>query len=326
MAWLRNIGSLQAKKTDVKPATSETSTSVPKAIRTVYSEDAKDLGSSLQAKKPFVDLEPEDLNLNKNDNDVLASGNHTINSKPNAPLLNLKPDKFVSSKVVVDSQIAVRPTAPPPLDTTYSNISSSDTTHQPNNSISSQIASIPLSSNSPKSRWQAKESFIHLRRGISISNRVANPSRITARPTPPPPVSSISLISSETNKSLQREKSISPQIDNETLAYSSHRHSLVKPVAIKSVHLDNVLIGSTNFIAVNPSVNYLYVNVNSADDYNKIAGFKHAPTLMRNKHNQLIAKVGVYTNSRVGVRLRNKKLSEIKAAGLSIAAPELFSV
>ena len=285
MAWLRNIGSLQAKKTDVKPATTATSTFVPKAISTVYSEDAKDLGSTLQAKKPFVDLEPKDLSLNKNDNEVLVSGNHTVNSKPNAPLLNLKPDKFVSSKVVTSKVVSSKVV------------------------VDSQ-----------------KESFIHLRRGISISNRVANPSRTIARPTSPPPVSSISLISSETNKSLQREKSISPQIDKETLAYSSHRHSLVKPVAIKSVHLDNVLIGSTNFIAVNPSVNYVYVNVNSADDYNKIAGFKHAPTLMRNKHNQLIAKVGVYTNSRVGVSLRNKKLLEIKAAGLSIAAPELFSV
>jgi hypothetical protein len=267
MAWLRNIGSLQAKKTDVKPATSATSTSIPKVIKTVYSEDAKDLGSSLRAKSSFGDVEH---------------------------------DKFVSNRVVVDPQIATRPTAPPPLDT--------------------------ISANSSKSSWQAKESFIQLRRGTSTLNRVGNPSQLAARPTPPPPVNSIPLISSDINKGIQREKSSSPLIDNKSFAYSSHRQSLVKPVAIKSVHLDNVLIGSTNFIAINPSVNYLYVNINSADDYNKLAGFKNAPpTLMRNKNNQLIAKVGVYTNSRVGVSLRNKKLLEIKAAGLSVAVPKLFS-
>lgn len=326
MAWLRNIGSLHAKKTNIKPATSVTSTSVPKAIKTIYSEDAKDLGSTLQVKTPFVDEKPEELNLDKNVNERLASINHSVSSKPNAPLLNLNPDKFVSTRVVVDTQIAARPTAPPPLDTTSSNISSSDKTRQPKNAISSQIVSIPSSVNSPKSGWQAKESFIKLRRGISTSNRVGNPSRITARPTPPPPVRSISLISSETNNSPQREKSISPEIHDKTIAYSAHRQSLVKPVAIKSVHLDNVLIGSANYIAINPSVNYLYVHINSADDYNKIAGFKHAPTLMRSKNNQLIAKVGVYTNSRVGNKLRNQKLLEIKAAGLSVAAPELFSV
>jgi hypothetical protein len=93
--------------------------------------------------------------------------------------------------------------------------------------------------------------------------------------------------------------------------------SLVQAVAIRPTHLGDTPIVSSRFMAVNQDLAYLFVKVRNPDDL--IAVRKVAPvTVVHDRNGELLARVGVYTQSRTGERMRDQQLRTLQQSGYQI--------
>lgn len=93
--------------------------------------------------------------------------------------------------------------------------------------------------------------------------------------------------------------------------------SLVQAVAIRPTHLGDTPIVSSRFMAVNQDLAYLFVKVRNSDDL--IAVRKVAPiTVVHDRNGELLARVGVYTQSRAGERMRDQQLRTLRQSGYQI--------
>lgn len=98
------------------------------------------------------------------------------------------------------------------------------------------------------------------------------------------------------------------------------QNRLISSVKITPVRLENVAIASSKLIATNKSLNYLYVEIADNNDLDKIKANGKAVNILRNKNNKLLARVGIYSNTNVGNRLKAKKLEELEANGFNVVA------
>jgi hypothetical protein len=92
---------------------------------------------------------------------------------------------------------------------------------------------------------------------------------------------------------------------------------LVQPVSIHASGLGDVPLVNTRFMAVNQDLAYVYVKVrNGAElaDVNRVAPV----AVVHDRDGQLLARVGVYTNTRVGQRLRDQQLKQLQQRGYDV--------
>lgn len=88
------------------------------------------------------------------------------------------------------------------------------------------------------------------------------------------------------------------------------RHPWLRPVQIAAVEVEAPL--SRAGVALNPQLNYLYVKVNSRADIQKLRGV--VKTMELNPvGNGLVARVGVYTQTRTGQCLMNRQIEALQA-------------
>lgn len=92
---------------------------------------------------------------------------------------------------------------------------------------------------------------------------------------------------------------------------------LVQPVAIRTNVLADVPVVSDRTMAANPDLAYLYVKVHSDEDL--VAVKRVAPvSLIHDRDGELLARVGVFTNTRIGERLRNSRLAKLRSSGYEV--------
>jgi hypothetical protein len=93
--------------------------------------------------------------------------------------------------------------------------------------------------------------------------------------------------------------------------------SLVQPVAIRAIALADVPVISGGSMAANQDLAYLYVKVRSHEEL--LAVNRVAPVaVIHDRDGELMARVGVFTNSRVGERLRNRRLLQLRNSGYEV--------
>jgi len=98
------------------------------------------------------------------------------------------------------------------------------------------------------------------------------------------------------------------------------RESLISAVKISPVHLKNLKIVNSNLIATNKRLNYVYVEVANNTDIDKLIETNSNVKVLRNEGSKLLARVGIFANTRVGNRLRDTKLDQLKAEGFKAVA------
>ncbi|MEY2644966.1 MAG: hypothetical protein RLZZ611_1615 [Cyanobacteriota bacterium] len=93
--------------------------------------------------------------------------------------------------------------------------------------------------------------------------------------------------------------------------------SLVQPVAIRAIALADVPVISGRSMAANQDLAYLYVKVRSHEEL--LAVNRVAPVaVIHDRDGDLMARVGVFTNSRIGERLRNRRLQQLRNSGYEV--------
>ena len=114
------------------------------------------------------------------------------------------------------------------------------------------------------------------------------------------------------NKDYQQK---TPNSQDHNFAPYKRNKSLISSVKISPVRLKNVAIGSSRMIASNKSLNYIYVEVANNKDFDRLKSNLNTVNVLRNKNERLLAQIGVYSNTNIGVRLKNLKLQELRAQG-----------
>ena len=104
------------------------------------------------------------------------------------------------------------------------------------------------------------------------------------------------------------------------LAGLPKKKNLIAAVGISPVHLKNIHIGSSNLIAINKRLNYVYVEVANSSDIDKLNNSSGPVNVLRRNNNMLLARVGIYSNTKIGNRLKETKLSQLQSAGFNIIA------
>ena len=95
--------------------------------------------------------------------------------------------------------------------------------------------------------------------------------------------------------------------------------NLLARVNISPVHLNNNRIGSSNLVATNKKLNYVYVEVANNHDIDKL-NKRFGAVVLRGKNDKLLARVGVYSNSKLGRRLRETKINQLRSEGFTAVA------
>lgn len=92
---------------------------------------------------------------------------------------------------------------------------------------------------------------------------------------------------------------------------------LVQAVAIRPSSLGDVPLVSNRFMAVNQDLAYVYVKVKTGAD---VAAVKRVSpvAVVHDREGQLLARVGVYTNSRIGDRLRKNQIQQLQQLGYEV--------
>lgn len=92
---------------------------------------------------------------------------------------------------------------------------------------------------------------------------------------------------------------------------------LIKAVAIQPPTIGGIAVVSSRFMATNKDLAYVYVKIrNQAElaDVNRVANV----AVLHQREDQLLARVGVYNNTRLGQRLRDRQLEKLKQQGYSV--------
>ena len=131
------------------------------------------------------------------------------------------------------------------------------------------------------------------------------------------PLATINLSSVRQNLS-NSSKNSPTKLSKTNLSSIPKVNPLINAVAIQPVDLGNLSIMPARHIAVNTSINYVYANITSNIELAKLRKLNNNLTVLRDSNNNLIAKVGVFTNSKVGIRLRDNKVALLKSKGLSL--------
>ena len=93
--------------------------------------------------------------------------------------------------------------------------------------------------------------------------------------------------------------------------------SLVQAVAIRPASVGDVPLVSTRFMAVNNNLAYVYVKVRNTTE---LAALKQVSPVAEahDRNGELLARVGVYNNSRVSQRLQQRQLQQLKQGGYTV--------
>jgi hypothetical protein len=101
------------------------------------------------------------------------------------------------------------------------------------------------------------------------------------------------------------------------LSQSWPARSLVRAVAIQPVDVGYIPIVSARYMAINRDLDYLFVKVSNRNDL--LAVQKVAPvTIAHPLDHQFLARVGVYTSSRTGRRMRDQQWQKLKKFGYQV--------
>ena len=101
---------------------------------------------------------------------------------------------------------------------------------------------------------------------------------------------------------------------NQSLKQTS---SLINTVAIRPSHIGNLPIYSSRFAAINSELAYVYVEVKNESDASNVKQIKGVYGLQV-RDGKLLARVGVYTESKLGKRLLNQQLEQLEQKGWSV--------
>ena len=101
---------------------------------------------------------------------------------------------------------------------------------------------------------------------------------------------------------------------NQSLKQTS---SLINTVAIRPSHIGNLPIYNSRFTAINSELAYVYVEVKNESDASNVKQIKGVYGLQV-RDGKLLARVGVYTESKLGKRLLNQQLEQLEKRGWSV--------
>jgi hypothetical protein len=121
----------------------------------------------------------------------------------------------------------------------------------------------------------------------------------------------------ESLKSLSSISNDQPDKVDSTIDEKIATSSLIKSVAIRPTHIGSLPVYSSRFTAVNRELAYVYVEVKNESDVSDVKRFKGVYGLQV-RGSKLLARVGVYTKSKLGKRLLNQKLKKLEEKGLKI--------
>lgn len=106
-------------------------------------------------------------------------------------------------------------------------------------------------------------------------------------------------------------------------AETQRSHPWLRPVQIAAVKVDVPV--SRSGVAVNPHLNYLYVKIQKPDDVARLQQI--SPVLELNPvGDTLVARLGTYTRSRLGRRLMEAKLAELRQHKVDVMIAEAGSM
>ena len=194
----------------------------------------------------------------------------------------------------------------------FQNISSSvvDTYEDSNQSVSS-FSEIPLGSSKiePKSNVNVKETSNVL--FASDENQDSKSDKISRKEGIAKIRQTLKSFSATSTSSSVAKDSIAK---NQSLKQTS---SLISTVAIRPSHIGNLPIYNSRFTAINSELAYVYVEVKNESDASNVKQIKGVYGLQV-RDGKLLARVGVYTESKLGKRLLSQQLEQLEQKGWSV--------
>ena len=280
MAWLAPIKSNQVAKKPGLDTKDFSQKSQVASIKPVFSESALDLGKTLSWSAPWTSAKKLSTVTNK----IVESRNAT--SRPNKVTAKIfKSDyKFpplIAPPSIVESKLANGQTTP------LMNTS---------NKLSTLISSVKITP-------------------VKSRNATSRPNKATAKIFKsdykfPPLIAPPSIV----------ESKLANGQTTPLMNTSNKLSTLISSVKITPVKLKNVAIGSSSMIALNKSLNYVYVEIASDKDLNRLENNIKSVNILRNSNNKLLARVGIFANTSIGNRLKEAKLQELDAKGFNVIA------
>lgn len=194
----------------------------------------------------------------------------------------------------------------------FQNISSSvvDTYQDSNQSVSS-LSKIPLGSSKIelKSHVNVKETSSVLL--ASDANQDSKSDRISRKEGIEKIRQTLKSFSATSTSNSVAKDSIAK---NQSLKQTS---SLINTVAIRPSHIGNLPIYNSRFTAINSELAYVYVEVKNESDASNVKQIKGVYGLQV-RDGKLLARVGVYTESKLGKRLLSQQLEQLEQKGWSV--------
>lgn len=132
----------------------------------------------------------------------------------------------------------------------------------------------------------------------------------------------VSLAKSRSAETAIQQTSIAGKLQSsdqifDTNVQSSRSKSLVKAVAIQPTSLGNIPLVNSRFMGTNKSLAYVYVKLDNTNQINALKKVSNI-AMAHLRDGKLLARVGIYTNSRVGQRLQKTQLQKLSQAGFEI--------
>ena len=192
----------------------------------------------------------------------------------------------------------------------FQNISSSvvDTYEDSNQSVSS-FSDIPLGSS--KIEFKSHVNVKELSSELHASDKNQDSKSVkTSRKEGIAKIRQSLKSFSATSSSVAKDSSTK----NQSLKQTS---SLINTVAIRPSHIGNLPIYNSRFTAVNSELAYVYVEVKNESDASNVKQIKGVYGLQV-RDGKLLARVGVYTESKLGKRLLNQQLEQLEQKGWSV--------
>ena len=132
----------------------------------------------------------------------------------------------------------------------------------------------------------------------------------------------VSLAKSRSAETAIQQTSIAGKLQSsdqilDTNVQSSRSKSLVKAVAIQPTSLGNIPLVNSRFMGTNKSLAYVYVKLDNTNQINALKKVSNI-AMAHLRDGKLLARVGIYTNSRVGQLLQKTQLQKLSQAGFEI--------
>ena len=98
---------------------------------------------------------------------------------------------------------------------------------------------------------------------------------------------------------------------------SQKSNSLVNAVAIKPVHFDSVPVVSSRYMATNKDLAYVYVKIRDKSQIASLQNVRTSPVVHYHR-GEMLARVGVYRDTKVGHRLQRSQLQQLSRDGFEV--------